>query len=317
MVRYPRELAPGFWALGDLYTNLYLARGTRSCALIEAGISAGVDQVIRQLDTLSATPDAIVIPHPHPDHVTGLPGLRERYPRAEILAGQGAREFLAHPRTAAAALEADRHLWEFYRRKGLAPGRPPLDRAPNLEDAQVVSGGEDRGLGGLTLRFLELGGHAPGQLGVHVPEVGALAVSDALGFRFPGRGFLPVYFTSYAEHLAGLDRLEALGPRILCPAHLGPLVGEVAVRAFGEARDAAHRLAVRVRDNRDRLQALAEELFHEIYVDEFLMYTEANIQTCVALLIRRSLEGTSPCRRGSLVCLPRGRPPPRSPKATG
>ncbi|MFU8858359.1 MAG: MBL fold metallo-hydrolase [Deferrisomatales bacterium] len=294
MSEYPRELAPGLWALGDRYTNLYLVRGRRSCALLEAGISAGVDAAIRQLEGLSASPDVLVVPHPHPDHVTGLPGLRARYPRAEVLAGPGAQRFLEHPRTARAALEDDRHLWDFYCRAGLTPGRPPLETPPSLQGARVVPDGEERDLGGLTLRFLAISGHAPGQLAVHVPEVGALAVSDALGFRFPERGFLPVYFTSYAGHLAALDRLEALGPRIVCPAHLGPLVGEAARRVFPEAREAARGLAQRIRQNRARLDELAEELFREVYADEFLMYTEANIRTCVALLIRRSLEEPRP-----------------------
>jgi len=294
METYPRALAPGLWVLGDAYTNVYLARGSRAAALIEAGISAGVDSVLRQLDALGAEPTAVVVPHPHPDHVTGLPGLRERFPAAKILAGRGAAEFLAHPRTAAAAVAEDRHLWEFYARAGLPPDRPPLAQAPSLLDSRTVEDGSALDLGGLTLRFLAVGGHAPGQLAVHLPEARALAVSDALGFRFPDRGFLPVYFTSHAAHLATLDRLEAVDAAILCPAHLGPLVGARAREAFREARASTHRLAARVRDNRHRLEAFADELFREVYVDEFRMYTEANIRNCVALLLRRSLEAEAP-----------------------
>lgn len=290
MDAFARELAPGLWVLGDPYTNVYLARGSSGSALVEVGISAGVDAVLQQLAGLGAEPGAIVVPHPHADHVTGLPGLRQRFPAAEVLAGRGAAQFLAHPRAAAAAVAEDRHLWDFYRRAGLSPGRPPLDAAPSLEGCRTVDDGEFLDLGGLTLRFLAVGGHAPGQLAVHLPEAGALAVSDALGFRFPGRGFLPVYFTSLAEHLATLDRLEALAPRILCPAHLGPLLGEEARAAFREARASTHRLAARVRANRHRLEAFAEELFQEVYTGEFRMYTEANIRNCVALLLRRSLE---------------------------
>lgn len=291
---YPRELATGLWVLGDLYTNVYLARGGRSSILIEAGISAGVDAVLRQLDALGVAPDAIVVPHPHADHVTGLPGLQERFPDAEVLAGRGAAEFLAHPRAAQAAVAEDRHLWEFYEQAGLFPTRPPLREAPSLEGCRTVGDWEERNLGGLTLRFLAVGGHAPGQLAVHVPEVRALAVSDALGFRFPDRGFLPFYFTSLAEHLATLDRLEALGAEVLCPAHLGPLAGAAAREAFREARVSTHRLAARVRENRHRLEVFAEELFREVYVDGFRMYTQANIRNCVALLLRRSLEVGAP-----------------------
>ena len=293
MELYPRELTQDFWVLGDPYTNVYAAKGRTASALLEAGISANVDNVIRQLEGLATAPDYIVVLHPHADHVTGLPGLCTRFPDAAVIAGEGAREFLGHPRAAAAAVAEDRHLWEFYGGVGLTPPRPPLAEPPSLDGCRIAADGEEIDLGSSTLRLLVVDGHAPGQLAVHLPEARALVVSDALGFHFPGRGFLPVFFTSFAGHLATLDRLEGLRAEILCPAHMGPLLGDDAVNAFHEAREAAHRLAARVRANRHRLEAFSEELFREVYVDEFRMYTEANIRSCVQLLIRRSLGGAS------------------------
>ena len=290
MNTYPRELARGFWLVGDACTNLYLIRGRNGWALLEAGISAGVDEAIRQIDALGAVPDFIVVLHPHADHVTGLPGLRERFPAAAVLAGRGTPEFLSHPRAASAAIAEDRQLWEYYNAAGLTPGRPPLSELPSLEGCQIVEDGEEIALGGQTLRFLSVGGHSPGQLAVHLPEIGGLVVSDALGFYFRGRGFFPTFFTSLQEHLATLDRLEALTPRVLALGHMGALLGDEALGALREARVAALRLLARVRANRHRIDALAEELFREAYVGEFRMYSEGNIRNCVRLTIRRCLE---------------------------
>lgn len=47
---------------------------------------------------LKVTPNYLILSHPHSDHATGLPGLMDRFPNAEVLAGEGAREFVTHPK---------------------------------------------------------------------------------------------------------------------------------------------------------------------------------------------------------------------------
>ena len=49
---FPRELAPGLWVLGNYFFNLYLVKGSQASALIEIGVSAIVDEIIRQLKLL-------------------------------------------------------------------------------------------------------------------------------------------------------------------------------------------------------------------------------------------------------------------------
>ena len=93
---YPRLLAEDVWLVGNYFFNLYLVRGRSRSALIEVGVSATVDAVIAQLETLSTEPDYLIVTHPHGDHFTGLAGLRTRYPRARVVAGQGAAEGIPH-----------------------------------------------------------------------------------------------------------------------------------------------------------------------------------------------------------------------------
>ena len=78
---FPRLLTDGLWVLGNYYFNLYLVKGEQASALIEVGISAVVDDVIRQLEVLQVSPTFLVVTHPHADHITGLPGLREGFHR--------------------------------------------------------------------------------------------------------------------------------------------------------------------------------------------------------------------------------------------
>jgi glyoxylase-like metal-dependent hydrolase (beta-lactamase superfamily II) len=66
----PTRLAEQLWMLGTCENNLYLVRGRERSPLVEFGVSGIVDEVLRQLATLEARPDYLVLTHPHADHVT-------------------------------------------------------------------------------------------------------------------------------------------------------------------------------------------------------------------------------------------------------
>lgn len=274
--------------MGNSFFTLYLVRGRTGSALVDTGISAMADGVIGQLDALGVRPDTLIVTHPHPDHINGLAALRERFPEARVVIGPGAAEFLAHPKTAASLVAEDRFMSDFLASRGLKPGRPPIERPPSVDGAAVVRDGETLELGGLTIRFLHVGGHAVGNILVHVPELGALMVSDSLGFRIPSIGFFPIFFTGYADYMAAIDRLEALEPRILCLAHQGPLVGEDVCKAFRDARKAARSLRDEIRNDPRDEDVLIRNLYRRFYRDELALYTPDNIIACCRLVIRRS-----------------------------
>lgn len=285
---FPECLAEGLWVLGNSFFNLYLVRGKTASALVDTGISSMADEVIAQLEKLGVKPDCLIATHPHPDHINGLDALRERYPDARVVIGPGAREFLAHPKTAASLVAEDRFMAEFLKSRGYRPGRPPIGRPPSVNGAEVASDNETIDLGGLTLRILHVGGHAIGNILVHVPELQAIMAADSLGFRIPSIGFFPIFFTGYADYMATIDRLEALEPRILCLAHQGPLVGEDVRKAFKDAREAARSLCEEIRNDPRDEDAIINELYPRFYRDELALYTRENIIGCCRLVIRRS-----------------------------
>jgi glyoxylase-like metal-dependent hydrolase (beta-lactamase superfamily II) len=288
---FPARLDEGLWALGNSFFTLYLVRGKTASALIDTGISAMADGVIGQLEKLGVKPDTLIVTHPHPDHINGLDALRERYPEARVVIGPGAREFLSHPKTAAALVAEDHFMSEFLKSQGYRPGRSPIDHPPSVEGATVVSDNETIDLGGLTLRILHVGGHAIGNILVHVPELQALMASDSLGFRIPSVGFFPIFFTGYGDYMATLDRLETLEPRILCLAHQGPLVGQDARKAFRDAREATRSLYEEIRNDPRDEDAVIHDLYPRFYRDELALYTPENIIGCCRLVIRRSRAG--------------------------
>jgi glyoxylase-like metal-dependent hydrolase (beta-lactamase superfamily II) len=295
---FPRLLADGLWVLGNPYVNLYLVKGGQASALVEAGVSAGTDEVVRQLESLEVRPSFLIVTHPHADHVTGLDGLREAFPETLVTAAEGAAEFLLHPATARAIVAEDRHMSGFLASQGFEPGRPPIEEPPSLADCLIAKEGDEMDLGGSTLRFLAVKGHSPGCVNVRIPELDALIVSDSLGFRFEKRGFTPIFFTGYSDYMETLERLERLTPRILGPAHQGPLVGrDVVDRAFAQARDAALELRRRILAGPKSDEELVAELFEESYREEFLLYSEENIRLCCELLVKRAKESDDGAER--------------------
>jgi len=297
----PEKLADGLWLLGVSYFNIYLARGRRASALMELGVSATADGIVSQLEEIGASPDYLVVMHPHGDHVSGLPALRERFPSARVIAGAGAREFLAHPKTAAAIVADDRYYSDFLAREGRGSPRPPLREPPSLEGSSLAADGEELDLGGLTLRFLDVKGHAPGGLAAVIPEIRALLPSDSLGFRIPALGFFPVYFTGYDDYMATLDRLQAIDHGILGLPHQGPLVGAQIPEAFRASRDIARNLCEKLRNERRPEEEVVRDIYEKYYRNELTLYSPENIVMCCRLLVRRSgLPGQRPDPPGRL-----------------
>ena len=286
----PLELTADIRQLGNYFFNLYLVQGTRACALVEMGVTAVVDAVIGQLDRLGVSPDYLVLTHPHADHITGLPGLMEKYPRARLVAGAGAREFALHPKALPGMVYEDHYVTTRLGQTGIPAGRSSLQTLPFPEDHSVITQTHDIDLGGLTLRCLPVQGHSPGNLAIHIPERKALFVSDSLGFHYPGRGFCPLFFTGYREFMATLAELASLKPDIVGPAHQGALTGPDVETAFRQARDATEGVLATVRDSGEPDEVIAGRLFEKYYVDEFTLYSEDNIRGCCRLLVKRARE---------------------------
>ncbi len=285
---YPVQLTRQSWALGIPHFNLYFIRGKNASILIETGISFTVDIVAEQMEKLGISPDFIVVTHPHSDHITGLDGLRNIYPHAVPIAGTGAVEFFTHPKAVQAMISEDIHITERLTQWGFKSNCPPVTMPPSGTGIKVMADGTELDLGGITAQFIETKGHSPGSISVFIPEIKLLAVSDALGFRYFDGLLTPVFFTGFKDYLQSLDRLESLQPEILCPGHQGPLTGQAIEQAFISAKKTAIDLKNRIQTFKGSMDQLTNELFKEIYRDEFRVYSKENIFNCIRILIKRS-----------------------------
>jgi glyoxylase-like metal-dependent hydrolase (beta-lactamase superfamily II) len=283
-------LTEDLWMLGNYYFNMYLVKGRNATALIEMGVSAIADRVIQQLEALDIAPTYLIITHPHADHVTGLEALRERYPDAVVVAGEGAKAFMMHPKAQEAMLKEDRFMSNRLSVLGFRPGRPPIATFEFPDDHIAVRERHDIDLGGISLRCVKVGGHSPGNIAIHIPAMKTLMLSDSLGFHFPGQEFLPLFLTDFSDYINTIDYMESLNPHILGFGHQGPLIGFAAKNAFRFSRQAAFDMLSRVMDEEKKGDDLAGEIFREYYRDEFTLYSQENIKSVGQLLVRRGRE---------------------------
>ena len=236
--RYPHKINDNLWVLGNYYINLYLVVGKEKCALVEVGISSTVDSVISQLGQLLVEPDYLIVTHPHADHITGYEGLKQKFPNAKTILGEGTLDFLNHPKAKDSIVTEDIFMNGRIEYFGYMPGRPPVDNVPSFNSPIIVKNEITIDLGKTELTLFSVKGHSPGDLIGFVPTSRAAIVSDSIGFFYPGRDFLSLYLTGYEQSLMTIDRIHTLNPTIICPGHQGPIVGLDAARILHNSKKA-------------------------------------------------------------------------------
>ena len=288
--KFPMKIDKHIFILGNYFFNLFLVIGSRHSALFEVGISGIVDRVINQLEHLDISPDFIISSHPHSDHITGLPGLAKKYPKARIVVAAGAKGFIEHPKAAPLLFKEDMFMSKSLAALNIKPGRPPLETIPNLDGSWVINDRHSIDLGRITLDVIKVKGHSPGNLIGVLAEKKIVFCSDSIGFHYPGRGFCPLFFTHADSYLSTLNFIKEFNPAIICPAHQGPLSGKAAATGIQESLDITLDTIKNIKRSDLSDETLAMELFKQSYKDEFTLYTESNIKNCMALLIKRAKE---------------------------
>jgi glyoxylase-like metal-dependent hydrolase (beta-lactamase superfamily II) len=291
--QFPIKIDKHVYVLGNYFFNLFLIIGNKESALFEVGISAITDHVIKQLENLNIEPDFLISSHPHSDHITGLPGLSDRYPKARVIIAKGAKKFIEHPKAAPALFKEDAFMSKSLADLKIKPGRPPLEVIPNLDGSIVVEDKISMDLGSITLDLIKVKGHSPGNLIGILPEKKILFCSDSLGFHFPGRTFLPLFFTGSESYISTLNLIKKFNPSIICPAHQGPLKGKMAKLGIQKSIDITLETIRHINSSQLCDEELALKIFEQNYIDEFTLYTAENIKNCAALIVKRAKEANN------------------------
>jgi len=169
---------------GAIRTNCYLLHDTASnqAALIDIG--GPIDSLIELIHQHGMKLEYILCTHGHPDHVLGVPAIKESFPGARICLHEGDFNVLAEGQAWLRQSLDQATLEEWRADPGL---RALLDFDPAalgtpeiiIEDGQVLE------LGGREIRCIHSPGHSRGSVCFHVDDI--LFSGDLLFHRRVGR----------------------------------------------------------------------------------------------------------------------------------
>ena len=175
--------------VGPIGTNCYILEDetAQKAAVIDPGDEP--EEIAQILRDDGVEVEYILLTHGHYDHTTGVPGLKEQFPDAQVYIHK------------ADANGAGSTLF------------PLAGQVKDLHNYQEV---DTLALGGLTISVMETPGHSPGSVTLQVEDV--LFTGDTLFCGSCGRTDLRG--GSYEQIMASLKRLGELeGDYRVCPGH--------------------------------------------------------------------------------------------------
>jgi glyoxylase-like metal-dependent hydrolase (beta-lactamase superfamily II) len=225
------RIAPSLHRLGSGMVNSYLIEDSGEVTIVDAGVPGYWGDLSAELGAMGRTIEdvrGVLLTHGHSDHI----GFAERFRRE-----RGAGIWVHEHDAALARGEV----------KNPSPGLGPTRLRPLLEFllfsarrgalritsiAEVVTFGD-----GATLdlpgspRVIHVPGHTPGSAALHVPQLDALFVGDALATLAVTTGEIGPRIAPFTADvpaaLASLDRLAGVDARWVLPGHGQPWTGGV------------------------------------------------------------------------------------------
>jgi glyoxylase-like metal-dependent hydrolase (beta-lactamase superfamily II) len=224
------RLAPHLHRIGNDIVAAYLVDTDEGVTVIDAGLAGQWQDLNAELTSMGRTVDdirGVILTHGDTDHL----GFAERLRRDhgvpvyvhEADAARARGEFKSKASYGRIKLGPTLGFFWYATRKGGL-------RTTYLKEVRPVTDGQILDLPGAP-RVIELPGHSPGSIAIHVPLADAIFVGDGLTTRHVltgQRGPQPAPFTDDPQQaLASLSRLEDLPATWVLPGHGTPWSGGV------------------------------------------------------------------------------------------
>ena len=243
----PGQIDEGLWFLGTKESCVYLLEGSQSSALISAGMSYIIPDLLRQIDVFGISANKIehiIILHSHFDHVGIVPFLKRKWPHVTISASARGWQVLNNPK--AVSIINDYTLKVCRRVRGNADDLSLIDWQWRYDvQGETMGQGSRIDLGNRYIEIHETPGHSSCSISAYIPQIKVLFPSDAAAIPYRDE-YVIAAGSSFRQYQQSLDKLSGLNIETLCADHYGYISGDEAKHYIERSKAAADQMIDRL-----------------------------------------------------------------------
>jgi glyoxylase-like metal-dependent hydrolase (beta-lactamase superfamily II) len=228
-IRKAEKINDHLWLLGTEESCVYLVAGSKSSAIISAGMNFILPDVLNQLKDFQINEKKIahmIILHAHFDHVGIVPYFQRHFQDITIYASQRGWEVLANSKAINVINQFSRLVTK------RVPGAEEKIIGMDWEWRDDIHGtplkdGDKIDLGGMQIDILETPGHSSCSISAYIACLEALFPSDAVGIPYKD-DMLIAANSNFTQYQQSLTKLLQLPVKILGADHYACIIGEEA-----------------------------------------------------------------------------------------
>ena len=228
MITKPGKITDRITFLGRFESCVFVVDGGEESALLGGGLSYTIPDVLRQLKDFEIEENKIkkmFVLHAHYDHSGIIPYFKKRWPWAEVIASERARQLFSDPKISQTLADLNQQATAGV---GLTKqaGRDEY-MFTGIEIDRVVKGGDRIQCGDLSLEIIDAPGHSSCSIVIYIPQEKALFTSDSAGVCHGGH-ISPTANSNYDDYQDTLEKMARYEVDVLLPEHNGVATGEEA-----------------------------------------------------------------------------------------
>ena len=265
------QLTDSVWLYKVGIVNYYLYKGEK-VVLYEAGLSCTASKLLEELD---ATPDYLIVPHGHFDHVSGVSLIVEMYPDVKVVAHDKVKNLASKDKVLKAWAADDSQVCKNFGMEG------EVDVSKIRVDVTIKEGDKVS-----DFEILETPGHSPDCISAYLRKENVLLVSDSLGFPLSSGKIVPFFTHNFKEYVESIKRIGNVKPYVLGLSHNACVKGKECDAFVEKALSEAITLYKKFKTQ----QLTEDELVNEILREELAKYPSATMKATVKVIGKRILE---------------------------